>query len=212
MVDGTVARIKVCGVTSMRDAEMVADAGADALGLIYAASVRQVAGSVSGDIVRDFASRLWCVGVFRHQEDHEIMRVVDRDGLREVQLHDPASESLLDALAARDVRVLRALSVQDPRLNDAERATVVAVVVDGATPGSGVANDWSALAAMSFDVPVIAAGGLTPENVEEVVAEVRPWGVDVASGVEYAHGVKDREKVTSFVTRAREALTLKGAQ
>ena len=212
MAEGTVARIKICGITSMRDAQMVADAGADALGLIYASSVRQVVGPVSGDIVRHFAPRLWCVGVFRHQEDHEIVRIVDRDELREVQLHDPASETLLDALAARDVRVLRAVSVHDPGLSDVERARVVAVVVDGATPGSGIANDWSALAAMSFDVPVIAAGGLTPENVEEVVAEVRPWGVDVASGVEYAHGVKDPQKVNSFVTRAREALTLKGAQ
>ena len=206
-----VPRIKICGVTSLRDAQMVADAGADALGLIFAASVRQVVGTASGDIVRHLGERLWCVGVFRHQEDHEIVRIVDRDALRAVQLHDPVSEALLDALAARDVRVIRAFNITDPSLNDRERAQVVAVIVDGAHPGSGVTNDWAALAAMSFDVPMIAAGGLDPENVTQVVADVRPWGVDVASGVEYAHGVKDPVKVTNFVSRARAALNVKGA-
>jgi len=212
MPDSAVPRIKVCGVTSLRDAQMVADAGADALGLIFAASVRQVVGPASGDIVRHLGERLWCVGVFRHQEDHEIVRIVERDGLRAVQLHDPASEVLLDALAAREVRVIRALRTHDTALNECERAQIVAVIVDGAQPGSGVANDWSALASMSFDVPLIAAGGLDPENVAHVIAEVRPWGVDVASGVEYVHGVKDPVKVANFVSRAREALTLKGAQ
>ena len=212
MAESAVPRIKVCGVTSLRDAQMVADAGADALGLIFAASVRQVVGPASGDIVRHLGERLWCVGVFRHQEDHEIVRIVERDGLRTVQLHDPASGSLLDALAAREVRVIRALRTHDTALNQCERAQIVAVIVDGAQPGSGVANDWSALAAMSFEVPLIAAGGLDPENVAHVIAEVRPWGVDVASGVEYVHGVKDPVKVANFVSRAREALTLKGAQ
>ncbi|MBW4030067.1 MAG: phosphoribosylanthranilate isomerase [Acidobacteria bacterium] len=212
MVEPAVPRIKICGVTTLRDAQMVFDAGADALGLIYAASVRQVVGPASGDIVRHLGERIWCVGVFRHQEDHEIMRVVERDELRAVQLHDPASEALLEALDARDVRVVRALSVDDVMLNAHERTQVVAVIVDGARPGSGVANDWRSLAQMSFDVPVIAAGGLDPENVAGVIAEVRPWGVDVASGVEYAHGVKDAAKVASFVARAREALTQKGAQ
>ena len=212
MPDAGVPRIKICGVTSLRDAQMVADAGADALGLIYATSVRQVVGTASGDIVRHLGERLWCVGVFRHQEDHEVVRIVDRDALRAVQLHDPASEALLDALAARDVRLIRALRVTDPSLNDRERAQVAAVIVDGAHPGSGRANDWAAVSAMSFDVPMIAAGGLDPENVAQVVADVRPWGVDVASGVEYAHGVKDPVKVANFVSRAREALNEKGTQ
>ena len=212
MLEARVPRIKICGVTSLRDAKMVADAGADALGLIFASSVRRVVGAVSGDIVRHLGERLWCVGVFRHQEDHEIVRIVDRDALGAVQLHDSASEALLDALAARDVRVIRALSVKDAALSDRERAQVVAVIVDGAVPGSGLANDWAALSSLSFDVPLIAAGGLTPDNVAHVIAEVRPWGVDVASGVEFAHGVKDPLKVTRFVSRAREALNVKGMQ
>lgn len=212
MPETGVPRIKICGVTSLRDAQLVADAGADALGLIFASSVRRVVGAVSGDIVRHVGERLWCVGVFRHQEDHEIMRIVDRDALGAVQLHDPASEGLLEALATRDVRVIRALSVNDTTLSEPERAQVVAVIVDGAMPGSGVANDWATLTALSFDVPMIAAGGLNPDNVARVVAEVRPWGVDVASGVEFAHGVKDPRKVAHFVSRAREALNVKGMQ
>jgi phosphoribosylanthranilate isomerase len=207
-----IPRIKICGVTSLADARLVVEAGADALGLIYAASVRQVVGDAAGDIVARYGDQLWCVGVFRNQEDHEVVRIVERDELRAVQLHDPASEALLDALAARNVRVIRAVTVHSPTLNSRERDDVVAVIVDSAQPGSGVPNDWDAVTSLRFEVPMLVAGGLTADNVQGVIAATSPWGVDVASGVEAAHGVKDRAKVASFVTRARAALTQKGAQ
>jgi phosphoribosylanthranilate isomerase len=207
-----VPRIKICGVTSLADARLVVDSGADALGLIYATSVRQVVSDAAIDIVVRYGDQLWCVGVFRNQEDHEIVRIVERDGLRAVQLHDPASEVLLEALATRDVKVIRALTVHLASLNPRERDDVVAVIVDSAQPGSGVPNDWDAVASLQFEVPLLVAGGLSPDNVERVIAVTSPWGVDVASGVESAHGVKDRVKVASFVTRARAALTQKGAQ
>jgi phosphoribosylanthranilate isomerase len=89
---------------------------------------------------------------------------------------------------------------------------VVAVIVDSAQPGSGVANDWEQVASLHFEVPVIVAGGIGPETVTAVITATRPWGVDVASGVEILHGVKDPAKVASFVSRARAALTQKGAQ
>lgn len=207
-----IPRIKICGVTSLLDAQMVRDASADALGLVYATSVRQVVGEVGGDIVERFGSELWCVGVFRHQDDHEILRIVDRDALTVVQLHDQASAALLNALSARGVTVIRALSIGAPLLSPRESDAVGAVLIDGATPGSGIANDWSLVAARKFDVPVIVAGGLTPDNVSDVIGATSPWGVDVATGVEFSHGVKDPRKVASFVTRARAALTQKGAQ
>jgi len=208
----TVPHVKICGVTSMLDATLVRDAGADALGLIYASSVRQVMADVASDIVARYGDVLWCVGVFRNQDEHDVIRIVERDELRVVQLHDPASERLLDALATRGVKVIRALSVHDAVLNDLEREQIVAVIVDGAQPGSGVANEWDAVSSLHFSVPTIIAGGLNPDNVADVVAAVRPWGVDVASGVEFRHGVKDPAKVASFVSRAREALTQEGAQ
>lgn len=212
MGDVSAPRIKICGVTSLRDAQMVADAGADAIGLNYATSVRRVAGDVARDIVERLGAQLWCVGVFRHQSDSEIVRVVERDALRAVQLHDAGGDGLFDALDARGVHVIRAFNSPTPTLNPRERGCVVAVIVDGAQPGSGVANDWTRLAALRLDVPMIVAGGLTPENVTSVIDTVRPWGVDVASGVESTAGVKDAAKVASFVARAREALTQKGAQ
>jgi phosphoribosylanthranilate isomerase len=212
VTDLEVPRIKICGVTSLADARLVVEAGADALGLIYAASVRQVVGDVASDIVVRYGDQLWCVGVFRNQRDHEVVRIVERDALRVVQLHDPASEALLDALATRNVRIIRALSVYSPSLNSRETDDVVAVIVDSAQPGSGVPNDWDAVASLRFDVPMLVAGGLTADTVRDVIAATSPWGVDVASGVEAAHGVKDRAKVASFVGRARAALTQKGAQ
>ncbi len=212
MTESTVPRIKVCGVTSLADARIVVEAGADAIGLIYAASVRQVVGDAGFDIVARYGNELWCVGVFRAQEDHEIVRIVERDGLRAVQLHDEAGEDLLDALAARRVKVIRAVTVQSPTLNTREQQDVAAVIVDGARPGSGVANDWLAVASLRFDVPMLIAGGLSAENVADAISMTSPWGVDVASGVESAHGVKDRTKVASFVTRARAVLMQKGQQ
>jgi phosphoribosylanthranilate isomerase len=207
-----VPQIKICGVTSLQDAGLVVDAGADALGLIYASSVRQVVGDAASDIVERYADQLWCVGVFRNQEDPEIVRIVERDGLRVVQLHDPASEHLLDALALRGVKVIRAVTAHAPSLNPRESEAVVAVIVDSAQPGSGVANDWEQVTSLHFEVPVIVAGGINPETVAAVITATRPWGVDVASGVEILHGVKDPAKVASFVSRARATLTQKGAQ
>ncbi len=206
----SVPQIKICGVTTLGDAHLVANAGADALGLVYATSVRQVVGNVAGDIVERFSSRLWCVGVFRHQSDQEIMRIVERDSVPVVQLHDPASDDLLDALAARDVRVIRALVASSPHLSDHEAAAVVAVIVDGKNPGSGVANDWALVATLRFNVPMLVAGGLSADTVGDVIEATKPWGVDVSSGVEFSHGVKDRAKVTAFVSRARDAFSQKG--
>ncbi|HEY5303996.1 MAG TPA: phosphoribosylanthranilate isomerase [Acidimicrobiales bacterium] len=206
-----VPQIKICGVTTLGDAHLVADTGADALGLVYASSVRQVVGDVAGDIIERFSHQFWCVGVFRHQSDQEILRIVQRDTVPVVQLHDPASDDLLDALAARGVRVIRALTVTAPELTDHEASAIVAVIVDGAQPGSGVANDWSLVTTLHFDVPMLVAGGLAADTVSAVIDVTNPWGVDVATGVEFSHGVKDRVKVANFVTRAREALSQKGA-
>ena len=89
---------------------------------------------------------------------------------------------------------------------------LAAVLVDGSTPGSGVANDWELVSTLRFAVPMLVAGGLTPDNVADVIERVRPWGVDVASGVEVVHGVKDPANMTSFISRARTALTQKCAQ
>jgi phosphoribosylanthranilate isomerase len=212
VTDEVVPQIKICGVTSLRDAQLVLDAGADALGLIYASSVRQVVGDIAGDIIERYGHQLWCVGVFRDQENHEILRLVDRDRIRIAQLHDHVDVELLEALGSRGVTVIRAVSATQPDLTAHESAAVVAVIVDGPHPGSGVANDWSVVRTLHFDVPVLVAGGLTPDTVAGVIAATRCWGVDVVSGVELSHGVKDPAKVTSFVARARAALTQKGVQ
>ena len=210
MVECEVPRIKICGVTSLGDAHVIVDAGADALGLIYASSVRGVDADVATDIVRRFSNDLWCVGVFRHQTDQEIVRIVERDKLPVVQLHDTATENLLDALATRDVKVIRAVTADTVDLTEREKCDVVAVLIDGTSPGSGVAQDWSRLHSLHFDVPTMIAGGLDAQNVGDVIAATSPWGVDVASGVEQEHGVKDPAKVVNFVFRARAALSLEG--
>ena len=112
-----------------------------------------------------------------------------------VQLHGPLSDDLHRRLRARGVSIVKALSIGSDEFYSFDERAVDAVMVDGATPGSGVAHSWEELATRSFSVPVIAAGGLSDRNVADVIAETGVWGVDSASGVESAPGVKDRDLI-----------------
>ena len=106
--------------------------------------------------------------------------------------------------------MVKALAIDSPTFASYDESRVDAVLVDGATPGSGASHTWQPLRARSFSVPVIAAGGLTPQNVARTIRETRVWGVDTASGVESSPGVKDPTLVKQFVERARQALIEKG--
>ena len=203
-------RIKICGITSLDDAQLVVDAGADALGLVYATSSRQIVDDTGARVVERLADVISCVGVFRHQSDAQILDIVDRDHLDVAQLHDPASTSLMRELRERGVSIVRALH-GDERLTPEEKQNVVGVLLDGERPGSGVEREYS-LVAPGEQVAFLLAGGLSPENVADAVAAASPWGVDVSSGVEARPGVKDPVKVANFVSRAREALEQKGGR
>lgn len=203
--------VKICGVTSEKDAEFIASSGATALGLIYAESPRHVRAEVATRITRGVTG-VWRVGVFRHQSDQEILAVTDRDELDIAQLHDPASSALLLELRQRGINVWRAVSISNLLLSEAESRSVDAVLVDGPRPGSGVVNDWTRFSPTALGRRFVAAGGLAPDNVAQVIGQLSPWAVDVASGVESAPGVKDYEKVANFVAAARMAHFEKGAQ
>ena len=199
--------VKVCGTTNPEDALFALAMGADAVGLIFAPSKRQVDIDTARDIVRELPPGAVAVGVFRDERPDHILEVVERVGLGGVQLHGHET-SAEAALVRRHVPFLvAAFAAGDPRLERIDDYDVDAVLVDSLTPGSGVAFDWRL--AQPLVVPgrrLILAGGLTPENVAGAVEQVRPWGVDVASGVEAAPGRKDAVKVRTFVAAATEAL------
>lgn len=195
--------VKVCGVTSMLDAQLVIDAQATALGLIFAASRRQVSLEIGREIAQYAKGAILVVGVFRNNEPDFILEVVEQVPLDAVQIHGALDGNVLNELRRRGLGVIKALSIDDGDFFDFDETAVDAVLVDGPTPGSGEAHSWDDLTKRSFAVPVIVAGGLNVANVAGVIEMTGAWGVDVATGVESAPGVKDRELVVNFVGAAQ---------
>jgi phosphoribosylanthranilate isomerase len=198
-------RVKICGVTSLEDARMCLDAGADAIGLnFWARSARRVDEGVAREIVRALAGQTLFVGVFVDSSADEVSRVREQVGLDCVQLHgDEPPEMLAQFLphAYKAVRV-RGDVLAAVRAYPGEHVLLDAYVA-GLPGGTGATFDWNLARAVAAERKLTLAGGLTPANVRSAVETVEPYCVDVASGVESAPGVKDAALVRAFVLNAR---------
>lgn len=215
----TTPLIKICGITTNDDAAAVASAGADLIGLNFWARSKRV---VSLDRARDLAVRargtapgIGVVGLFVNADLEEIAAVVAAVGLDIIQLHGDEREADCIAVIARcGLPVWKAVPVSGPAdIADLGRWPVAAVLLDAPSAGrggSGKTIDWGLAAAAAVGGRVVLAGGLDPDNVATAVRTVRPWAVDVASGVELEPGVKDHARVAAFVAAVRGALTESG--
>ena len=196
--------VKVCGTTRLEDAELAIGHGAWAVGFIlWPPSKRYVEPAVAAGIVRHIRRRIETVGVFVNQPLDEIAGLVDAIGLSHVQLHGDEGPSFCAAVAQRTgAKVIKATGVAHAAdLRDIERFHTDYHLLDTASPsygGSGRTWDWGLLAQRRSKVPFLLSGGLTPENVGEAILTARPWGVDVASGVEERPGIKDPDKLRAF--------------
>jgi phosphoribosylanthranilate isomerase len=213
--------IKICGNTSLTDARLAAEAGADALGFIFAPSPRRVTAEQVAAIVPRLPREVEKIGVFVNSAFEEVAAIVSDSRLTGVQLHSGADSDLPAKLRERFGAKLRILQVVHFGIGAVAQAAATtrdinidAVLVDSRTAtavgGTGVAFDWAEAAKTLFRngderARLVAAGGLKPENVAEAVATLRPWGVDVVSGVEAAPRFKDPDKVRAFVANARAA-------
>ena len=197
--------VKICGVTSVDDALLAAGMGADAVGMIFAASQRRIAIAEARDIVRRLPPEVTPVGVFRNESPERVAETANSLGLRAVQLHGSESPDDTRWLAARVPIVIRAFAATDPALLDIDDYGPVRLLIDSETPGSGEVFDWAVLEGAPQDRPYILAGGLHPGNVADAVRAVQPWGIDVATGVESSPGRKDPTKVRQFIAAARAA-------
>lgn len=197
-------RVKVCGLTRPEDALAAEELGVDAIGLVFAASsprrvdeaaAREVAAAVGPFVVK--------VGVFRDQPLGEVLRLVASLGLDAVQLHGAEDAAYAAAVRerARVVRALPAEAAAAPALLEGYPAD--AFLLDAREPGSGRTFDWERAAAWRGHPRLVVAGGLTPANVAAAIAALRPYAVDVSTGVEAAPGVKDRRLIEGFVRAAR---------
>lgn len=213
--------IKICGNTSLNDAMLAAEAGANALGFVFAGSPRQITLEQAKAIVPQLPADVEKIGVFVDASFEEIAAAVETAGLTGVQLHFEPPDGLSTRLRRRfgpSLRILRVVHFREAESLDAtalDDPDADGILVDSraatAPGGTGIAFDWDAAGRSLFGgsgkVKLIAAGGLKPENVAEAIAKLRPWGVDVVSGVELAPGKKDAVKVRAFVANVRVAVS-----
>jgi phosphoribosylanthranilate isomerase len=199
-------RLKVCGITRADDAELAVEVGAWAIGFIlWPGSKRYVEPAMAAGIARSVRRRTDLVGVFVNPTLDELAHAADLMGLTHLQLHGDEGPSFCAAAAQRTgCRVIKALRIRSRAdVADAQRYHTDLHLLD--SPGNGRTWDWGLAAERRTRIPLIVAGGLTPDNVGEAVAQARPWAVDVASGVEASPGVKDPAKVRAFAAAVAEA-------
>ena len=201
-------RVKICGITNSDDARHAADCGADALGFVfYAGSPRCVTPEQARELVAGLPPFVTRVGLFVNDDPVRIRAIIASCGLDAVQLHgdEPPADCVLPP--CRVIKGVRPRHAAD--LAALAAYPVAALLVDAAVPGqfggTGQLADWELAAVLAARQRVILAGGLTPANVAAAVRQVRPYAVDVASGVESAPGRKNPDLVAQFIRMAKEA-------
>jgi phosphoribosylanthranilate isomerase len=198
--------VKICGITSEEDALLAVAMGADAVGFNFVpSSPRFIAASRAADIAKRLPPEILTVGIFRDEAPTRVVELTNHAGLRAAQLHGHETAEDTRWVRERVAVVIKAFPGGDPELARATSYGADIVMLDSASPGSGRVFDWSLAEGAPSGLRVLLAGGLTPENVAEAIERVRPWGVDVATGVESAPGVKDATKLRRFIRAAHDA-------
>lgn len=200
-------RIKICGITNKEDALEAAHLGVDALGFVFAESPRRVIPSMVQEIVELLPPFISRVGVFVNEERGKVKEIAARCHLTSLQFHGEEPPSYCEGFREKTVK---AFSIKDEAILDTiPEYEVDAYLLDSYSPsrygGTGNTFDWDiARKIKKFGVPIILSGGLDPDNVKEAIERVRPYAVDVGSGVEVEEGKKDTEKLEDFVRKVRE--------
>lgn len=199
-------RVKICGITTVEDAAVAVEAGADALGFVfYDKSPRCVNPITAAQIIKTLPPFVQSVGLFVNEESGKINWTADFCGLDLLQLHgDETPEDCIEL----NRRVIKACRVQNrSSIETLARFSVAGYLLDAwsadAYGGTGQVFNWELAAAARQYGPIILAGGLAPENVAAAVSQVQPYAVDVSSGVESAPGRKDHDKVREFIKLAK---------
>jgi phosphoribosylanthranilate isomerase len=206
------AHVKICGITRPEDAELAADLGAWAIGFnFWSGSKRRCDPAIAAGMARALRRRVEPVGVFVNPTLDEVAQLAESVGLTYVQLHGDEGPSFCAAVGQRTgARVIKALRVgSGADILDAERFHtdfhLLDTAVEGMRGGSGRTWDWSLAAQRRSKIPMLLSGGLDADNVAGAIAAVRPYAVDVASGVEAEPGVKDPIKLEAFLSIAAPA-------
>ncbi|MFB0521740.1 MAG: phosphoribosylanthranilate isomerase [Desulfatiglandales bacterium] len=188
-------KVKVCGITNYQDASMAIELGADALGFIFASSPRQITPEKARDIIYAIPPFVQTVGVFVDEDPGKIRRTIHLCGLDLVQLHGDESPDLCRELMPCAIKALRLKDESSLSAIKPYRGRVRAILLDtymqGKRGGTGRTFDWDlAIKAKEFGIPTILSGGLNPDTISEAISLVKPFGVDVNSGIEESPGKK----------------------
>lgn len=197
--------VKICGMTNEQDALLAVAMGADAVGFIFAPSTRQVAPQIAGDIAKRLPPEVLTVGVFRDAAPERVVEIMGKTGLKAAQLSGAETAEQSRWIRRRVSFTIKAFTAGHSALAQAEDYGADVVMVDSPEPGSGELFDWALAEGAPQGTRLLLAGGLNADNVGQAIAQVRPWGVDVVTGVESAPGRKDPRLLRAFIVAAKAA-------
>ena len=200
-------KVKICGITNLDDALLAVDAGADALGFVFfGPSPRNVSPEQASAIIRRLPPFIQTVGLFVNESLSTINETADACGLDIIQLHGEESPDFCIGVKRRVLKALRVRNITS--LEPMASYRVSAFLLDAWSPnargGTGKTFNWDIAASAAKDGKIVLAGGLTTGNIADAIRQVRPYGVDVSSGVEVTPGKKDAVKINEFIRKAKE--------
>lgn len=196
-------KIKICGITNLKDALLAADLGADALGFIFAKSPRQITAEKARKIIFELPPFIYKVGVFKNERIPTIKEIMEHCFLDLVQFHGEEDMSYLNEFGQRAIKVFE-MNKKDV-LNEIRKFSLPFFMLDLPKDGENEMNlDWKIAQEVKKLGKLILAGGLTPENIERTIQNIMPFGVDVCRGVEKEDRVKSHEKLKDFILKVRK--------
>ena len=199
-------KVKICGTTSLKDAFLAVESGADAIGFIfYKMSPRNISQKEAKEIILQLPPFIETVGVFVNETSDKINRIAEQCKLNSIQLHGEESPALCRRVKRKVIKAFRVKNADSLKSIASYKVSgfLLDSYNDGSKGGTGQVFDWNLALRVKRQGPVILAGGLNPYNVFTAIHRVKPYGVDVCSGVENSPGIKDHEKVRAFIKSVR---------
>jgi phosphoribosylanthranilate isomerase len=199
-------KVKICGIKNLKDAIFAVDYGTDAIGFVFAKSIRKISKEKARAIVRKLPPFVTTVGLFVNETAENIEATCRYCGLDAIQLHGNEPPDIINKL--KDFKIIKAFRIQNEKdISPIRKYKPDAILLDGYSKknmgGTGTSFDWKIVKNIKTPIPIILAGGLTPLNVSRAIKIVRPYGVDVSSGVESMPGKKDRKLIKKFINAVK---------
>lgn len=192
-------RVKICGITYLEDAINAVELGVDALGFVFAPSPREISPEKAKEIIEKLPPWVSAVGIFVDEKPSKVMQIASQCKLDYVQLHGEETPEYCEQL---DIKIIKTIKTDIKRIPEYK---VSGILLD-ISKGTGKVYNWDlAIEAKKYAKPIILSGGLTPTNVREAIKKVKPYGVDVSTGVELSLGKKDYKKMKEFMEGVKHA-------